>query len=152
MKPKTVAIGSDHRGVELKKEIANELKKQGYQVEDVGPVTEDSCDYPDFAAKVGKSVGSGKSDRGIVICHSGIGMSIAANKIKGVRAALSRTVEDAELSRKHNDANVIAIGSGYTKPDLAKKMVLAWLATDFEGGRHETRVKKISEYEKNMCS
>ena len=147
VKPKKVAIAADHRGVALKKELITELTKNGYDVQDLGPNSEESCDYPDYAAKVGLAVQQGKSDRGIVMCHSGIGMSIAANKIKGVRASLCQTVEAAELARKHNDANVLAMGSGYVTPELAKKIALAWLKTDFEGGRHERRVQKISEYE-----
>ena len=152
MKPKKVAIGSDHRGVEFKKELIAELTKHGYHVQDVGANSEDPCDYPDYAAKVGCLVQRGECERGIVICHSGIGMSIAANKIKGVRASLCQTVEAAELARKHNDANVLALGSGFVSPELAKQISLAWLQTDFEGGRHEKRVQKISEYErKNLC-
>lgn len=152
MKPKKVAIGCDHRGIQFKKELISELKKHGYQVQDVGTDSEESCDYPDFAAKVGCLIQRGECDRGIVICHSGIGMSIAANKIKGVRASLCQTVEAAELARKHNDANVLALGSGFVTPDLAKQIMVTWLKTDFEGGRHEKRVQKISEYERrNSC-
>ena len=152
MKPKKVAIGNDHRGVQLKKELIVELKKHGYSVQDVGVNTEDSCDYPDYAAKVGLAVQKGEADRGIVICHSGIGMSIAANKIKGVRAALCQTKEAAELARKHNDANVLAMGSGFVKLDLAKTIALTFLSMEFEGDRHERRVKKISQYERqNLC-
>ncbi len=152
MKLKRVAIGSDHRGVPLKKELAAEMKKLGYDVLDVGPSSEDSCDYPDYAAKVGCAVQKGDCERGVVICHSGIGMSIAANKIKGVRASLCHTVEYAELARKHNDANVLAMGAGFVTPELAKKIMKAWLLTEFEGGRHEGRVQKISGYEnKNSC-
>lgn len=148
MKPKTVAIASDHRGTALKHELIVYLQSKGYQPTDFGVNSEAPCDYPDFGFAAAEAVGKGVCDRGIVICHSGIGMSIVANKVKGVRASLCRSVEEAELTRQHNDANVLSLGSGYTPPDLAKSIVLKWLTTEFEGGRHERRLQKISSYEK----
>jgi len=147
MSQQKIAIASDHRGVQLKKILADELGKKGYVVKDFGPQSEDSVDYPDFAVKAAESVSKGESDRGIVICNSGIGMSISANKVKGVRAALCHDEESAKASRQHNNANVLALGAAVISPDLAKKIALTWLTTTFEGGRHEKRVEKISSYE-----
>ena len=152
MKPKRIAIACDHRGVSLKDELVKELDRQGYQVKDFGTNSEISCDYPDYAVKVALAVQKNECDRGIVICHSGIGMSIAANKVGGIRASLCQSVEAVELARKHGDANVLAMGAGFVSPELAKKICFTWLTTEFEGGRHERRVQKISEYEKqNLC-
>ena len=149
MKPKRIAIGCDHRGYPLKKQLVEWLRKTGYEVKDFGTDSETSCDYPDFGIKTALAVKQGESDRGIVICHTGTGMSIAANKVKGIRAALCATVEAAELSRKHNNANVLALGAGFTSFDLAKKICLTWLETQFEGDRHERRIKKIASYEQS---
>ena len=148
MTPKTVAIASDHRGSPLKKELILHLKTKGFQIKDFGTSSEESCDYPDFGFLAAEAVGKGECDRAIVICHSGIGMSIVANKVKGVRASLCRSVEEAELARQHNNANVLSLGSGFTSQDLAKSIALKWLSTEFEGGRHERRLQKISSYEK----
>lgn len=142
-----ISIGADHRGVPLKKILVEELKKNGYEVIDVGAQSEDSVDYPDFAIKAAEAVSKGQADRGIVICNSGIGVSISANKVKGIRAALCHDIDSAKASRQHNNANVLALGAAVVSTDLAKKIVSTWLATPFEGGRHEKRVEKISSYE-----
>ncbi len=152
MTVKRIAIGSDHRGVQLKKDIVGALQAKGFHVNDFGAQSEESCDYPDYAVQVAEAVAKGKCERGIVICHSGIGMSIAANKVRGVRAALCHTVETAEFSRKHNDSNVLALGAGFVKPDTAREICLAWLAAEFEGGRHGRRVDKIRNYESHHLS
>lgn len=142
-----IAISSDHRGIELKKEIVGLLRQKGIQVEDYGPHSEESVDYPDYALKTADAVAQGKVERGIVICHSGIGVSVTANKVKGIRAALCQTVEQAELSRKHTNANILALPAGFVTKDLAKKIVEAWLQAKFEGGRHEKRLQKIKQIE-----
>ena len=142
-------IASDHRGVSLKSEIAKFLESKGYKVEDLGTDSEDSVDYPDYALKAAEAVRKGKADQGIVICHSGIGVSISANKVRGIRAALCQTVEQAELARRHTDANVLALPAGFVTPELAKKIVSKWLTTEFEGGRHERRIDKIKGIEEH---
>ena len=144
---RSVAIACDHRGVSLKNEIVKILKTKGISVEDLGTNTDVSVDYPDYALKAAEAVQKGKVDRGIVICHSGIGVSIAANKLKGIRAALCQTVEQAELARKHTDSNVLALPAGFVAPELAKQIVDKWLTTDFEGGRHQGRIDKIKTIE-----
>lgn len=140
-----IAIGSDHAGYRVKEEIKNRLVAEGLEVTDVGTRSEDSVDYPDFAAAVGSKVADGKVDRGILVCGSGIGMSIAANKIAGVRAALAFNLETARLSREHNDANVLTVGARTTDPELIPGIVETFLATPFAGGRHGQRVEKISK-------
>ncbi len=140
-------IANDHRGVALKNEILKLLKSKGYQVDDLGTNSEISVDYPDFALKAAEAVSKGKADRGIVICHSGIGVSIMANKVKGVRAALCQTEEQAVLARQHTNANMLALPAGFISPDLAKKITAKWLDTKFEGGRHEARIQKIKSFE-----
>ena len=141
------AIASDHRGVGLKKEITEFLKSKGSKVEDLGTYSDESVDYPDYALKAAEAVAKGKAQQGIVICHSGIGVSISANKVKGIRAALCQTVEQAELARRHTDANMLALPAGFVSAELAKKIVEKWLATEFEGGRHEKRIDKIKTIE-----
>jgi ribose 5-phosphate isomerase B len=142
-----IAIGSDHRGFALKAHLVSTLSKAGHEVADLGCAGTEAADYPDYAFKVGERVASGAAERGIVICGSGIGMSIAANKVRGVRAALCCTVEDARMTRMHNDSNVLALserGFGDPKTD---ELVTVWLTTPFEGGRHARRVEKIRAYE-----
>jgi ribose 5-phosphate isomerase B len=140
-----IAIASDHAGLRLK----NILKKHFTEHEfiDVGTHTEDSCDYPDYALLAGEKVMSGEAEKGIVICGTGIGISIAANKVKGVRAALCFNEFMAEMSRKHNDANVLALGARVIGEDLAVRIAQVWLETEFEGGRHEKRIIKIGKIE-----
>lgn len=138
-----IAIGSDHAGFTLKEDIKQYLRKKRYVLTDFGAFSEESVDYPVFAQKVAKALASKKAVKGILICGSGIGMSMAANKIKGVRAASCESIYTAKMSRKHNDANVLCIGSRILSKKKALQIVDAWLRTEFEGGRHLRRVKKI---------
>jgi ribose 5-phosphate isomerase B len=124
------------------------LRALGVRVEDAGPHSEESVDYPDFAALVGTAVGAGKVDRGFLVCGTGIGMSIAANKIAGVRAALVHDAAEAKLSRQHNDANVLVIGGDRVRPEDVRAIVTTWWTSEFEGGRHARRVEKISDIER----
>lgn len=142
-----IAVGSDHAGFQVKENIAAFLKTKGFEVLDCGTHSTDSVDYPDYAKQVAESVASGKAKWGILICYSGIGMSIAANKVARIRAALAMTPELASFSRKHNDSNVLCLSAGYTTIEIIKQIVTTWLETDFEGGRHERRVNKIKMME-----
>lgn len=142
-----LAIGSDHGGFALKQEIMKHLDEKGVAYKDFGTDSEKSVDYPIYGETVGKAVASGEYERGIVICGTGIGISIAANKVKGVRAALCGDCYSAEYTRRHNDANVLALGGRVTGPGLACKIVDIFLDTEFEGGRHERRVAEISDIE-----
>ncbi|MBQ7144037.1 MAG: ribose 5-phosphate isomerase B [Oscillospiraceae bacterium] len=142
-----IAIGSDHGGFQLKQEIMAHLDELGLAYKDYGTYTEDSCDYPVYGEAVGRAVSSGEAERGIVICGTGIGISISANKVKGVRAALCGDCYSAEYTRRHNDANVLALGARVLGPGLALKIVDTFLGTDFEGGRHARRVALIAELE-----
>ena len=143
-----VALAADHRGFELKEKTIPFLEEKGFRVIDFGTGSEKSCDYPDFVLKAAEAVRDKKAARAIAICHSGIGSAIAANKVRGVRAALVQSVEQAALSRAHNDSNMLILGAGFIKPNQAKKMIETWLNTEFEGGRHARRVRKITEYER----
>jgi len=145
---KTLVIGCDHGGFALKEELVPYLRRLGWKVEDAGAFSEESMDYPDTAEAVARAVQSGRAARGILICKSGIGNSIVANKVRGVRAALCYNLKAARLSRLHNDANVLALGALFVARPLAKKICSAWLNTDFEGGRHKRRLKKIERIEK----
>lgn len=147
MKEKILYIGSDHRGVYLKNHLVNFLKSYNYEVIDEGTLSDEkSVDYPDFAHKVAKQVSSsGNKSFGILICYTGIGMSIAANKTKGVRAALCHDIESAGLARKHNDANILVLGSGNLSKNEASEMVKIFLETKFDEGRHVDRVNKIDK-------
>jgi ribose 5-phosphate isomerase B len=140
---KTIAIGGDHAGFEYKNEIINELKKKGLEVIDFGPFTSDSVDYPDFAHPVAESVEKKESEFGILICGSGNGVAMTANKHKGIRAALCWGPELAKLSRQHNNANILCLPSRFISIEEAKLCVDAFLTTAFEGGRHNNRVDKI---------
>ncbi len=142
-----IAIGCDHGGIVLKPEIIKTLEKKGIEVEDFGCYDESSVDYPDYALKVAEAVSSGKCDKGIVLCGTGIGISIAANKVKGIRAGVVHDEFTAEMISAHNNANVIAIGGRVVSPEKAAKMVGIWLDTPFQGGRHEGRVAKITAIE-----
>jgi ribose 5-phosphate isomerase B len=141
---KTIAIGSDHAGVELKEEIVALLKEMGFGVKDVGTNDSQSVDYPDFGERVADAVSKGEIEMGILICGTGIGMSIVANKFPNVRAALCGEPFSAKMSRLHNDANILVIGGRVTGRELAKDITRVWLETPFEGGRHQNRLKKIS--------
>lgn len=145
MSKPTVALAADHAGFELKNLLRDELKSQGYDILDLGTNSSDSVDYPDFGRKLGEAVAGGKAKYGVVVCGSGIGISIAANRIPGCRAALCTDSLMARLSRQHNDANVLALGARLIGPDTAKDCLKAFLATDFEGGRHQRRVDKLSQ-------
>ena len=138
-----IYISSDHAGFKLKEKIKYSLKKKKLKIFDLGPSDDNSVDYPDFAKKLAKSVAKSKKNRGILVCGSGVGMSIVANKVKNIRAALCYSIENTKLSRLHNDANIIALGSRLTKKSLSLKLVEAFLKTKFEGGRHLKRIKKI---------
>lgn len=143
-----VAIASDHAGFNYKEEIKSMLSKSGYTVTDYGTYNTDSCDYPDFAITSCNSVISGENEYAVLVCGTGIGMSMAANKIDGIRCAVCPNEFCATNARRHNNANVIAIGERVVDIDLAKKMVNIFLTTDFEGGRHQRRVDKIMQIEK----
>lgn len=143
-----VAIGCDHGALELKKKLIPHLEEKGFSVQDFGTYTPDSCDYPDFCAAAAKAVARGDCDRGIVLCTTGIGASIAANKIKGVRCALLSDLMSARLTRLHNDSNVMALGAAVVGEGLAKEIVDEWLSTEFSGDqRHIRRVQKIMALE-----
>lgn len=138
-----ILIASDHAGFILKEKLKKFLESKKFAVKDLGTYSKERCDYPIFAYNLAKDISSGKAKRGILICKSGIGNSIVANRLPRVRAALCHNVKIAKLSRQHNDSNVLVMGSGFVKGDLAKKMVTAWLNTAFEGGRHLKRIKLI---------
>lgn len=140
-----VAIGSDHAGYEAKELIKRELASLGVEVLDKGAHSLESVDYPDFGAAVGRAVARGEVERGVLICGSGIGISMAANKIAGVRAALCWNEETARLAREHNDANIICFGARFIEPAQAARMVSVFMETEFAGGRHAGRVRKLSE-------
>jgi ribose 5-phosphate isomerase B len=142
-----IAIGSDHRGFEVKQRIITVLQQLGHEVLDVGPHRRESVDYPDFAFQVATAVGEGRVDRGILICGTGIGMCIAANKVHGVRAAPCHDSITAEMSRRHNDANVLCVSADLLGDEVIDRMVRIWLETEFEGGRHARRVEKITRFE-----
>lgn len=142
-----IAVGCDHGGLNLKNLAKDVLTKQGIEVVDMGTYTADSVDYPDYANKVAQAVASGQVERGILVCGTGIGISIAANKIKGIRAALCGDVFSAVMSREHNNANILCLGERVTGPGLAEMIILSWLKTEFQGGRHAARVDKITGLE-----
>jgi ribose 5-phosphate isomerase B len=145
-------LGADHAGFALKESIKPLLVRLGMEVTDVGPGGADPVDYPDFGCRVAMGVSSGSFSRGILICGSGVGMTIVANKYPRVRAALCLDEETAEMSRRHNDTNVLCLAGRKTDPQRALKIVTIWLKTDFEGGRHNRRIKKIREIEKEVCN
>lgn len=142
-----VAIGSDHGGFELKEEIKKYFEEQGIEYEDFGTFSTDSVDYPDIAFLVSDSVTKGENPLGILVCGTGIGMSIAANKVPGIRAALVSDVYSAKMAREHNDSNILVLGGRVTGKSLALYIVETFLATDFAGGRHSGRLQKITERE-----
>ena len=140
-----IAVASDHGGYKLKEYLKKYLEEKGEEVIDLGTDSEESVDYPVYGKACGEAVVSGKADRGIVCCGTGIGISIAANKVKGVRCALCTDVHMAEMSRKHNNANVLALGGRTTSDEDARQITEAWLDTGFEGGRHQRRVNMLDE-------
>lgn len=142
-----IGIGNDHAAVEMKFEIVKYLEESGYEVVNFGTDTNDSCDYPVYGEKVARAVANGEVDRGILICGTGVGISLAANKVKGIRAAVCSESVTARFSRLHNDANILAFGARIVGVETAKDMVNVWLNTEFEGGRHQRRVDLIMKIE-----
>lgn len=147
MKKPGVAVASDHRGFRLKEKVIRFLKRKRIHVLDFGTDSEESCDYPDYILKAAEALRRKKAERAIGICYTGIGSAIAANKVKGVRAALVQNVRQAKLSRAHNNSNMLILGSGFVKPASAEKIIQTWLQTQFEEGRHARRIRKITRYE-----
>ncbi len=143
-----IIAGSDHAGLGLRAEAVRVARQKGFEVEDLGPFSGDSVDYPDYARKVAEAVSSGRVRFGILVCGTGIGMSISANKVKGVRAALCQSEYEARMARAHNDANVLCLGERVLGSGLAGSVVAAFLGEPFEGGRHQRRVDKIRDMEK----
>lgn len=142
-----IVLAADHGGFELK-EIIKEYLAKDHEIVDLGTYNEESVNYPDYGIKAGEAVASKQADRGIIFCGTGIGISIAANKVQGIRAALCQNVQYAKLSREHNNANILALGGRFLNPAEAKEIVDAWLTTKFAGGRHQTRINIITEYER----
>ncbi|MBE6972706.1 MAG: ribose 5-phosphate isomerase B [Ruminococcaceae bacterium] len=142
-----ISMGCDHGGYLLKEHVKKYLTEQGHEVKDFGCHSLDSCDYPQFGAAAARAVADGSCEKGIVICTSGIGISISANKIKGIRCALCSEPLSAEMTRRHNNANMLAMGAGMTGPNMAERIVATFLTTEFEGGRHQRRVDGISALE-----
>lgn len=142
-----IAVGADHGGFSLKEIIREDLEKKGYEVKDYGTYSKDSVDYPDIAEKLSKNVAKGDHDFGILVCGTGIGMSMAANKVKGIRAAVVGDVFSAQATKEHNNANVICIGERVTGPGLALMIVDAYMKAQYQGGRHENRINKIMSLE-----
>ena len=142
-----IVIGCDHAAVQMKNNVINPLKSRGFDVIDVGTYSEESCDYPDYAYAAAKKVATGEVKRGILICGTGIGMSIVANKVKGIRCALCDNLFSAEMTRRHNDSNMLSMGARVISNQLALKIVDMFLDTPFEGGRHQRRVEKLMAIE-----
>ncbi len=142
-----ISLACDHGGLSLKQAVREHLEALGHQVEDFGTDSQESCDYPDFAAPAAQAVARGACDRGIVICTTGIGVCIAANKVRGIRCALLSDLMSARLTRQHNDTNMMALGAGVVGEKLALELVDVWLTTEFEGGRHARRVQKLMNLE-----
>jgi len=144
-----IAIGADHAGFVLKEKLKEKLARDGHAVQDFGTYGPASADYPDYAVPVARAVASGEADRGILVCSTGIGMSITANKIAGIRAALGTSPEEVRLVRGHNDANVLTLGANFVSEPDALSLVDVFLTTEFEGGRHARRLRKVAELERN---
>ncbi len=142
-----IAIGNDHRGVTAKQHVTDLLKGMGHTVLDLGANTSTSVDYPDYAIPVSEAVASGKADRGILICATGHGMCIAANKVHGIRAVNCRDIVDAQMSRQHNDANVLCLSADLIGEDTMTRLVKIWIDTTFDAGRHAKRLDKVTQYE-----
>ncbi|MDD7511103.1 MAG: ribose 5-phosphate isomerase B [Peptostreptococcaceae bacterium] len=140
-----IALAADHGGVELKKYIREYLREEGYKLVDLGTNSDESVDYPIYGRLCAEAVAGGKAQLGIVFCGSGIGISIAANRVKGARCALCTSVEMAKLSKQHNNANMLSLGGRLTSPELAKEIVKAWLSEEFQGGRHQRRIDLLDE-------
>lgn len=142
-----VAVACDHGGFRLKNVLIQEMKNQGYEVVDFGTYNEDSCDYPDYAVKAARAVASGECEKGVVVCGTGIGVSMTCNKVHGIRCALCHDVFSAKATRAHNDANMLAMGQRVIGEGLAVEILNAWLNTEFEGGRHVQRIEKMMKIE-----
>src|SRR5262245_36630910 len=142
-----IAVGADHAGYTLKERLLEKLKAEGHEVADYGTNSTESTDYPDYAAAVGRAVAKNEAEMGLLVCSSGVGMSIAANKIHGIRAELGTNTDEVSYTRRHNDANVLAIGANYTDEATAKQLLDTFLTTGFEGGRHARRIGKINQLE-----
>lgn len=149
--PKKIALAADHAGFEEKEKLKKTLDEIGVSYDDMGTNSPDSVDYPDFAKKVGEAIANGDYDQGILVCGSGTGMAIAANKVPGVRAAVAWNEDIARLAREHNNANVLSLAARFNSEEEMDKIVRSWFSADFEGGRHERRVEKIAEIEKEEC-
>ena len=149
--PMKIAIASDHGGYNLKQKIKKTLEEEGFDYEDLGTHGTRSVDYPDFAHQVARGTARGDYQRGIIVCGTGIGVSIAANKVPGIRAALCSDCFSARAAREHNDANVLTLGERVTGPGLAREIVKTFLSSQFEGGRHQGRIEKIEEIEEKYC-
>ena len=147
-----IAIGADHAGFELKNQLGDALRQTGHEVCDYGTNSADATDYPDYAWRVATAVAAGTVERGVLVCGSGVGMSIVANKVPGVRAAIGITPDEVRLIRSHNNANVLTLGARFTDHALARDLVRTFLETPFEGGRHERRVAKISQLENQVLT
>ena len=147
-----IALGGDHAGFSLKEAIRKHLENAGYVIEDLGTWSEESVDYPDYGRAVGERVAARRSDMGIAVCGTGIGISIAANKVRGVRAAVAHDVMTARLAREHNNANILAVGGRVVTETQAIEIVDVFLGTQFAGGRHERRIEKITQIEANECN
>ncbi len=142
-----IAIGADHAGFALKEKLRRRLAGEGHEVLDFGTDSSDSCDYPDFAQPVAREVAQGRADRGILVCSTGIGMAMAANKVGGIRAAPAQSDDEVRMTREHNDANVLTLGARYLDEDRAAGLIDIFLNTEFSGGRHARRVAKIAQLE-----
>ena len=143
-----IAVACDHGAYALKEAVKAHLAEKGYEVKDFGTNGTESCDYPDFAGPAAQAVASGECEKGIVLCTTGIGVSITANKVKGIRCALLHDLLSAKMTRQHNDTNMMAIGAAITGEKLALEIVDVWLSTEFEGGRHQRRIDKMMAYER----
>jgi ribose 5-phosphate isomerase B len=143
-----IAIGADHGGFSLKEKLRRRLASEGHEVVDFGTASPESCDYPDFAQPVAREVAHGRADRGILVCSTGIGMAMAANKVDGIRAAPAQSDDEVRFTREHNDANVLTLGAKYMEEPRAMELIKIFLDTEFTGGRHARRVAKIAQLEK----
>jgi len=149
---KKIIIGSDHAGFRLKEKLKPYLEEKGFKVIDAGTYSTQRCDYPLIAGKLAEAVSKGKYERGILICYTGIGNSIVANRLKNVRAALCYNIKAARLSRAHNDSNLLVLGAAFLRPEMAKRILSVWLNTAFAGGRHRRRLNQLKRIERTICT
>ncbi len=147
---KIIAIASDHAGFTLKEKLKSFLEKKSFKVKDLGTYSSERCDYPEIAYNLAREIARGKYSRGILVCKTGIGNSIVANRFPGVRAALCYNAKAARLSREHNDSNVLVLGSSFVNPELGKRILRIWLNTQFQGGRHKRRLNQIKKIERDL--